>query len=474
MANRSLKAILQSIRPAPPSRPLATVWPSSGLWRHRDFLKLWGGQTISEFGSQVTLLALPYIAISLLHASAFAVASLAIFEQLPFLLFALPAGVWVDRLARRPILIAGDVGRALALASIPIAYALSEVTIWQLFAVAFVVGVLTVFFDVAYQSYLPSLVERERLLEGNSKLQVTASGAQLGGPGLAGALMGVIAAPYAILADAVSFVASSAFVLGIRKHEDVPVPVPGAGRPGMKAELMEGLRHVFGNRHLRAIAACTATSNFFMSVGWAILLVYFFRKLHLSVQLVGIILSCSNLGLLIGALTAGWISRRVGLGRTIVSTAALVGPALLLVPLAPQGFPVPLVVVALMLLGFSGVAYNITQISLRQAITPERLQGRMNSVMRFIVWGVLPLGLLLGGVLATTIGLRATLFVSGAGGALAWIPVFFSPVRTLSQVPEHETHGTEAMVEAAMAGGAAPGVYGQELVAQNERAPADA
>lgn len=450
------------------------LWPRGGLWRHRDFLKLWGGQTISEFGSQVTLLALPYIAISILHVSAFEVAALGIFEQLPFLLFALPAGVWVDRLARRPILIVADACRALALTSIPVAYLLDAVTIWQLFGVGFVVGVLTVFFDVAYQSYLPSLVERERLLEGNSKLQVTASGAQIGGPGFAGALIGIVTAPYAILADAVSFLASSAFVIVIRKREDPVDHEQGGARRGMKAELMEGLRYVFGNRHLRAIAACTATSNFFCSVSWAILLVYFFRRLELSVQLVGIILSCSNIGILIGALTTGWVSNRFGVGRTIVVSAALVGPALLLIPVAPTSFPVPLLVVALMLWGYSGVAYNITQISLRQAMAPERLQGRMNSVMRFMVWGVLPLGLLLGGALATTIGLRETLFVGAAGGAVAWLAVFFSPVRHLVQVPEREVPHAEAVLDAGIAAGVAPGADGQALVAQVEGAVTDA
>ena len=188
------------------------LWPRGALWRHPDFLKLWAGQTISEFGSQFSLLALPLVAIYVLHSSAFAVAALTIFEQLPFLLFALPAGVWVDRLARRPILIVGDIGRALALASIPIAYALGELSIGQLFAVAFIVGVLTVFFDVAYQSYLPSLVAREQLIDGNSKLQGSASVAQLGGPGVAGPLIRLLSAPYAILADVGSFIVSGAFV----------------------------------------------------------------------------------------------------------------------------------------------------------------------------------------------------------------------------------------------------------------------
>jgi MFS family permease len=417
-------------------RSVKPFWPAHGLWRHRDFLKLWAGQTISEFGTQFSLIALPLTAIYVLHASAFAVAALTIFEQLPFLLFALPAGVWVDRLARRPILIVGDAGRALALASVPIAYAAGALHVAQLFVVAFVVGVLTVFFDVAYQSYLPSLVARDQLVEGNSKLQATASIAQLGGPGVAGPLVKLVTAPYAILVDVASFVASSVFVLSIRLPD--LAPSEPAERPGMKRELMEGLRYVLRHPYLRAIAACTANSNFFGNVTYAILFVYFVRKLDLSATLIGVMLACSNLGLVVGAFTAGWIGRRYGVGRTLVWSAVAVGPSLLLIPAAPLGFPVPILVAALMLFGFSGVVYNITQISLRQAITPERLQGRMNSVMRFIVWGVLPLGALLGGLLATTIGLRTTLWIAGIGGSLSWLPIAFSPVRSLDQVPEHE------------------------------------
>jgi MFS family permease len=416
------------------SRSLLSLWPTGGLWRERDFLKLWGGQSVSEFGSQITLLALPIAAIKILHASAFAVAALTIFEQLPFLIFALPAGVWVDRLRRRPLLIMGDAGRAIALASIPIAYAFHVLHTWQLFVVAFITGVLTVFFDVAYQAYLPSLVGRAHLVEGNSRLQVSASAAQTGGPGVAGVLIGAVSAPYAIIADAVSFVASAVFVLGIRKREHLTPP--GDERAGMRSELMEGLRYVMHNRLLRPIAACTAARNFFAAVGYAILLVYAVRTLSLSVSLIGVVISCANVGFVIGALTTGWTTKRLGIGPAIVTSAAIVGASVILIPASPRAFPVPLLVVGLMLYSYGGVVFNITQISLRQSITPDRLQGRMNAVMRFVLWGAIPLGALLGGVLATTIGLRATLWVSGAGVALSWLPVFFSPVRALKSVPE--------------------------------------
>jgi MFS family permease len=188
----------------------------TGLHRNGDFVRLWGAQSISQLGSQVSQLALPLVAVIALHAPAFRVALLGTVEMLPFLLFALPAGAWVDRLARRPILVAADAGRALALGSVPLAAVLGHVTIWQLYAVGFATGTLTVFFDVAYQSYLPSLVAREQLVEGNSKLELSRSGAQIAGPGLAGLLVGAITAPYAVAVDAVSFVWSALLVGRIR------------------------------------------------------------------------------------------------------------------------------------------------------------------------------------------------------------------------------------------------------------------
>src|SRR5438105_3532280 len=183
-------------------RSLKSLYPNSGLWRHGDFMKLWIGQSISEFGTPVSQIAIPWIAIKTIKASAFEVATLSTVQFLPFLLFALPAGVWVDRLQRRSVLIVGDAGRALLLASIPVAYLYGSLSLAQLYVVSFLVGILTVFFDVAYQSYLPALVERAQLVEGNSKLQVSVSGAQIAGPALGGGLIQLATAPYAILVDA--------------------------------------------------------------------------------------------------------------------------------------------------------------------------------------------------------------------------------------------------------------------------------
>jgi MFS family permease len=418
---------------------VARLWPAGGLWRHGDFLKLWSAETISQFGSQVTGLALPLVAVITLDVSAFAVSALVVIEFAPFLLISLPAGVWVDRLPRRPILIAGDLGRAGLLASIPIAYALDALTIWQLYVVGFFVGICTVFFDVAYQSYLPSLVAREQLVEGNSKLEISRSGAQLGGPAIAGVLIEVLRAPVAILVDAISFLASGLFVLGIGKREE-NVPTRAERREtksSMRQELGEGLRWVLGNPYLRTIASCTATFNFFGSLMGAILIVYLVRSLDMSPSMIGLIFAIANVGYLIGALTSNRIAAKIGVGPAIIA-GGLCGIAMLLVPLAPQNADdaFPYLVTAEAIVGFGVVLYNVTQVSLRQAITPERLQGRMNSVMRFIVWGVMPLGTLLGGSVATVVDLRAAIWAGAIGVSLAWVPLIIGPIWSLREVPQ--------------------------------------
>jgi MFS family permease len=417
---------------------MRSLWPTRGLWRHGDFLKLWSAETISQFGSQVDDLAIGFVAIVVLDASAFEVALVGVLGFLPFILFTLPAGVWVDRLRRRPILIAGDFARAALLATIPIAYLADALTLWQLYVVVFLTGVCQVFFDVAYQSYLPSLVERDQIIEGNSKLEISRSAAQVGGPGMAGLLVEIVTAPYAVLVDAISFLGSGLFLLGIRKHEEPPVREAADGsKPGLWTELKEGLRFVLGNPNLRAQAGCTATSNFFSNVSFAILLVFAVRELGLSAAAIGIVFSVGALGSFAAAFTAMRLSNRFGIGPTTIAVGTLWGPAMLLVAFAPAGnSAIPFFVAAFVLLGFAIVVYNIVQVSYRQTICPPRLQGRMNSVMRFIVWGTIPIGALVGGALGTWIGLRETLVVGAIGGALAVLWIVFSPQRHLREMPE--------------------------------------
>jgi MFS family permease len=308
----------------------------------------------------------------------------------------------------------------------------------QLLVVGFVNGVLTVFFDVAYQSYLPSVVERDRILEGNSKLEVTRTIAQGAGPALGGGLIGLITAPVAIIADAISFFVSGLFVLWIRKPEAAPdrhVDEHGQPRSGLRAEVSEGLRYVLGNRYLRAIAATTGTANLFSSLAFATYLVYVVRVLELDPATIGIVLGLGNVAAIGGALVAERLGRRVGVGPTIIATAFVGGLGAILVPMAPVSDPIPWLLASGAIVGFANVTYNITQVSFRQAITPERMQGRMNATMRFIVWGTMPIGSIIGGVLATTVGLHETLWIGTILGLFAFLPALLSPVRSLREMP---------------------------------------
>ncbi len=411
------------------------IWPTGGLWRRADFLRLWSAETVSQLGTQVSQLALPLAAILVLDASAFEVALLGALQFLPFLLFTLPAGVWVDRLRRKPILVAADLGRAALLATVPIAYALDALTIWQLYAVAFGTGVGTVFFDVAYQSYLPALVRKDQLVEGNSKLEISRSAAFVAGPGMAGTLVAALTAPYAILLDALSFLGSAGFLARIRTEEERPERAVDAH---LGRELVEGLRYLLGHRYWRPFAACTATSNFFSQVVGSIFLVYAVRELDLSPQLIGLSLVPVGIGGLAGAVLANRIATRFGVGPTIVGAAVVFGPAALLIPLAPGSAPLPYLALSFGLLGLAGIVYNITGISLVQTLTPERLLGRLNASRRFIVWGTIPLGALVGGVLATAFGLRAALFVGAIGSCTCFLPILFSPLRTLREMPTEQ------------------------------------
>jgi MFS family permease len=406
-----------------------------GLWRHRDFTSLWGAETISQFGTQVTLLALPLVAILTLEESAFRVALLTTAEFLPFLLFTLPAGVLVDRLPRRPILILANLGRAAVLLSVPVAHWAGVLTIWQLYAVGFAVGVGTVFFDLAYQSYLPRLVARAELVEGNSKLEVSRSAAQVAGPGLGGLLVSALTAPVAVAVDAASYLVSVLLMSRIRTVE--PPAAPGERR-SLPAELREGLGYVLRHRYQRAIVATTAISNFFGQLVFAILLVFAVRELGLSAAAIGAIISLGSVGTLLAAVTARRVGERLGAGRTILVAALLFGPATLLIAFAPADRAEAFIVAAIAILGYGGTLYNITMISLIQAITPDRILGRANASRRFVVWGVIPLGGVAAGALAETIGLRETIVVGAFGGLLAVVPILASPIRSLGRLSELE------------------------------------
>jgi len=392
---------------------------SDSLWRHAGFLTLWAGQTVSLFGSRITLLALPLTAVLRLHAGAAQMGLLVAAGSAPWLVVGLPAGVWVDRLRRRPLMVAADLGRALLLVSVPLAAWLGRLHLEQLYLVQFLVGVLTVVFDVAYQSWLPSLVPSEHLVEGNSKLEMSDSVAQIAGPGLGGVLVQVLTAPVAILADALSFLVSALLLSSIRSYEAAP---PRADRGSMRREIAEGLRLVLGNPLLRALAASSATFNLFDSVLFSVYVLYMVRALGLSAGAIGLVFGLGGVGGLLGALLVGPITRRVGLGRTL--TAAVILAALAEILIAAAGGPA--LVAASILTGaeaiveFGAVIFAINAVTLRQTRTPEQLLGRVNATSRFATWGVGPVGALLGGALGQAVGLRQTVLLAGLGTLLAF------------------------------------------------------
>jgi MFS family permease len=406
------------------------------LWRHRDFRLLWGGQTVSRLGSQVSILAVPLVAIQLLHASTFEVGLLSTFETLPFLLVGLPAGAWVDRMARRPVLIAADVGRAALLATVPVARAAGVLGMGQLYAVALSTGVLTVFFDVAYQSYLPALVTRDQLVDGNSKLAATDSGAQVVGPGAGGALIGAIGAASAVVADAASFVVSCLSLVLIRTREERhPRTASDHPRTTLRSEITEGLRFVLREPRIRSVAGATGTANLFSSMLFAVLLVFAVRQMGLGPGRLGLVFAIGNVGALVGALTGGRIARRVGVGPTILWSMVLCGVGNLAFPVATPGTATLLLVTGTAVTGAASVVYNISQVSMRQALCPLPLQGRMNASVRCIIWGTMPVGAFLGGVLGTWLGLRTTLWMAAGGGLGAFLWILRSPVPGIRDMP---------------------------------------
>jgi len=408
---------------------------SRSLWRHVDFVRMWAGQTISLVGSQVSLLALPLTAILLFKASAFQVGTLSTVEFLPFMLLGLPVGVWVDRLRRRPILVVADVLRLVVISSVPIAYALGALRLAQLYVVGFLSGIGTVFFDVAYGAYLPSLVDRTRLVEGNAKLEASRSGAQIAGPGIAGVLVQALSAPGAMLADALSYLASVVSLLSIRRKEP-PVDDPKDGRPPMGHEVAEGVRFIAGQPMIRPLLACTGMLNLFSMMGQAVILLFAVNDLGLSAGAIGLILSIGSAGFLIGAVVAERVGRRLGVGPTLITCAFLVGLGTVFIPLASRGTAAPMLILWGLISSFGGVIYNVNGRSLMQSLTPDRMLGRAIATNRFVVWGVIPIGTFVGGVLGSRIGLRPTLWIAAAGQLLALLPPLVSPVRRLRSLPD--------------------------------------
>jgi MFS family permease len=314
---------------------------------------------------------------------------------------------------------------------------MGNLTLTQLYVVAFVTGVFTLFFDVAYAAYLPTLAERSRIVEANSKLEISRSGAQLAGPGIGGLLVQAFTAAGAILADAISYVVSVVSLLLIRTPE--PDPVRAAGeRPPMRRDVAEGLRYVLGNRYLRPLAACTGLLNMFNMMANAVLLLFAVRVLRLSPGAIGGVLTAGNVGFLVGAFLAARIGRTLGVGPTLIGAAVLMAIGQFFIPLASRSLAVPMLLVYGLLVTFGGVIYNVNARSLVQTITPDRILGRTVATLRFMVWGTIPIGTFAGGILGSRIGLRPTLWIAAAGILLSFLPPLLSPVRRLIEMPRPE------------------------------------
>jgi MFS family permease len=405
----------------------------STLWRHPDFLKLWGALSISLFGTEITTLAIPLTAVTLLNASALQMGLLGTAGQAPFLLLSLFAGVWLDRVRRRPVLIWADIGRTILLLSIPASALIGVLTIAQLYIVVFAVGALSVAFEVAHYAYVPSLVPPQRLVEGNSKIQVSYSVAESGGPGVAGLLAQSISAPFAILVDAVSYVVS-ALVLGA-----IRTPEP-AQRPGLRNALMwraaaEGLQVLLGHPLLRVIIVASVLIQVFAAAVISQYVLFATRNLQLPPSVIGLIFAIGGGAAVPGALLAERVAGRIGVGSAIIGGWLLEGLARLLIPLAAGPAAVIILVIAQMFMGATGTIANIHQWTLRQNAFPDHLQARVTASHRFIVYGASAIGALLGGLLGTWLGLKTALLVCAIGALLGPIYALSTPLRNLREQP---------------------------------------
>jgi MFS family permease len=422
--------------------PLTVKAPSArwtafvGVLRQPDFLKLWCGLTISLVGMQVSGLALPLTAVLALGASGTEMGILGAARWLPYLLFGLLAGAWLDRVRRRPVLIASHLGRAMLLASIPVAAILGWLRIEQLYIVTLALGSLMIFSDAAYQALLPSLVSREDLVDGNSKLELSRSAALIVGPGLGGWLVQLITAPLAVAVDAVSFALDALLVATISQPE--PPPAAVTKNRSLRREIAEGLRWVFGSQFLRPIQVA---AMFFIGANavWStVYVLYATRELHLEPAVLGLIFAAGGPGALAGAVSAGFFVKRFGLGPVILATHALAGASVFLIPLSVAVGPlaVPVLMIAAFVFGLGVTLGSIAELSVRQGITPTRLQGRMNATMRSLNWSTAALGSLLGGFLGDAIGLVPTLLVGACGSftSVAWIA--FSAIPRLRELPD--------------------------------------
>ncbi|MFD9574551.1 MFS transporter [Streptomyces sp. NPDC059982] len=402
------------------------------LLRNLDFGRLFAATALGQLGDRIIFLALPLVAIAALHADEFQVGLLTAMTSAGSLLVGLPAGAWVDRMRKRSVMISTDLARALFLLTVPVAWWAGILTIWWLYAVALVHGVLTVFFDVAYVSYLPHLVGRSNLVEGNSKLSAIRSVTSISGPTVAGPLIGLVGAPATLLASSAGMAMSGLLAITIRKREQKP---ESSDHPQLTREIKEGLKFVIKYPALRAIMLGDAIFNFFLVMYQTMLLVFLEREIGLQSFGIGLILSGMGCGALLGALLATRVSKRVGQGPVIWLASLVTCPLTVLMPLTRTGWSVYVAAIGLAALSLGGVVRVVAQSSLQQALTPDRLLGRMSATARFVSWGGIPLGGLLGGASGSVFGATGTLWIGAAGMTLSVLPNFLSPLRTMRTLP---------------------------------------
>ncbi len=403
--------------------------------RLRDFRLLWVGQGIASVGTQITVLALPLTAILTLHANAAEVGWLNSMQWLPFLLLSLYVGVLVDRLRRRPLMILADAVRAVILGAIVTLASRGWLNLPILWGLVLLFGSATVVFELAYNAYLPGLVDPSDLLWANSRLQATSAGAQLGGPALGGVIVQLLTAPMALLGNALSFIVSVATLGAI----GLPEPVPAAeATPHPLADVWEGLQFTYANRYLRSLIAVSASYNLFNEWILTLYVLYAVHSLHLSPAEIGLSFSGSAVGAFVGAAICKPAIERFGLGASFVAAVAIECLAALIIPLSPSSHAValPLLIVAFGLMDFGATLSSVAALSVRQSLTPNDRLGRMTASYRVVAYGCIPLGAALGGLSGQWLGLRSGLLL----GALALLSTIgwaaFSPLSRLGSIED--------------------------------------
>ena len=406
--------------------------------RQPGFLALWIGQSVSAIGSQISGIAIPVIAVTFLGATELEMGLLTAADTSAFLIFGLLAGALVDRWIKRQVMLIADLVRMLAVALVPILWIYGVLNIYQLMFIGAVLSVATVFFDVSYQSYIPILLPKEYIGIGNSRLETTSQISGIAGPGVVGWLLQFFKAPLLLIIDALSFFVSAVSLWFIKDREE---PKPKADRKPLVQEIKAGLHFVWNQRLIRAISFTTSTSNLFGTIAGTMFALYFFRTEYLGFNTAsyGILVSLGSVGGLLGATVTPRLIKLFGEGPLVVISAIVSGSVQLLIPIAwytPREYALVFLGAQFFLTSFLALTYNITQVTARQRICPEHLLGRMNASIRFMVWGCMPIGALISGALGTVLGVVPTLWIGAIGGLFAASFVFFSPLRTMREMPQ--------------------------------------